>query len=90
MDTKLLPIGSKVHHTGHGDGTIIDYNGTARNEYVQKHLGEELVNIAVSSGLGMAIIDSFYSGDRFPYVIEFDSGYIDVYATYDVTEVVPA
>ena len=82
--SNILPVGSRVMHTGHGAGTITSYNGTTKNTYAEQHLGSPEVSAAVRVGLGAAIVASFYSGDRFPYVITFDSGYRDVYATTDV------
>lgn len=87
MNTKLLPIGTKVNHSGHGVGVIVAYNGRKKNEYVESMLGSSELMGAVNHGLGMAIIESFCSGDRFPYIVKFDSGYQDVYAVDDVTEV---
>lgn len=84
MNTNLLPIGTKVHHTGHGDGVIVKYNGQAPNSYVESMLGSKEVGAAVSAGLGLAIIGGFYNSERFPYVVQFDSGYKDVYSVDDV------
>ncbi len=75
----MLPIKTRVHHIGHGDGTIVAYNGQPKNEYAESCLGTELAASAVQAGLGMAIVNSFYSSDRFPYEVLFDSGYKDVY-----------
>lgn len=83
----MLAIGTKVNHTGHGAGTIVAYNGAKRNEYIEQNLGSPEVAAASMCGLMNAIIASFYDGDRYPYVIQFDSGYKDVYAASDVTEV---
>ena len=84
MHSKLHPIGTRVKHSGHGLGAIVDHNGSAKNEYAEANLGSPIVAVAVSLGLGTAIIGSFYSGDRFPYVVQFDSGYKDVYAPDDL------
>jgi hypothetical protein len=83
MHSKLLPIGTRVKHSGHGLGAIVDHNGSAKNVYVEQNLGSPEVGAAVQAGLGAAIIGSFYSGDRFPYVVTYDSGYTDVYAATD-------
>lgn len=82
-----LPIGTRVHHTGHGDGVIVEYNGQKSNEYAMKNPGCDIVCAAWEAGLGQAIVAGYYGGDRFPYVIQFDSGYTDVYALDDVTEI---
>lgn len=85
MNTTLLPIGTRVKHDGHGPGTIVAHNGAQRNVYVETNLGTEHMNAVVTHGLGAAIVASFYSGDRFPYVVKFDpserypEGYQDVY-----------
>jgi hypothetical protein len=86
MHSKLLPIGTRVKHSGHGLGAVVDYNGSVKNAYVEDNLGTAGM-AAVAAGLGMAVIGSFYSGDRFPYVVQFDSGYTDVYAPDDLEEV---
>jgi len=86
----MLKEGARVYHSGHGLGTIVAHNTRKPNSYAAENLGSELVAVAVSAGLGSAIVDSFYDGARYPYVIQFDSGYKDVYALDDVTEVVVA
>ena len=80
----MLKIGTKVYHSGHGSGIIIAYNGQQPNQYVEQTLGSPLVNEAIQFGLVNAVVNSFYSGKQFPYVIKFDSGYQDVYALTDV------
>lgn len=81
----LLPIGTRVNHSGHGLGTIVAHNGVPRNSYVEANLGSPEIGAAVQAGLGAGIISSFYSGDRYPYIVQFDptkkypSGYKDVY-----------
>jgi hypothetical protein len=84
MQTKLLPIGTRVVHSGHGPGVIVEHNGSAKNEYVEQNLGSPEVAAVVQAGFVAAIIGSFYSGGRFPYVVQFDSGYRDVYAPDDL------
>lgn len=82
----LLPIGTNVHHTGHGDGVIVSYNGVKANTYAMENLGSpEISAVAVKLGLGSALVNSFYSGDLYPYVVQFKSGYKDVYAPVDLT-----
>lgn len=90
MNTTLLPIGTRVNHTGHGNGTIVAYNGTQENSYVIENLGSPEVSAAVQAGLGSAIVESFYGATRYPYVIKYDpteqypNGYQDVYAHGEV------
>lgn len=87
---KLLPIGTRIsHHAGnpdwgHGKGTIVDYNGRKASDYLNNNF-KEAVELAASVGLLDAVVESFYSSDRCPYVIRFDpsekylKGYKDVY-----------
>jgi hypothetical protein len=82
----MLKVGTRVNHTGHGPGTIVSHNTRRPNSYAAENLGGEAVAQAVQMGLGDAIVDSFYDGARYPYVIQFDSGYKDVYALDDVTK----
>jgi hypothetical protein len=85
MNSNLLPIGTLVYHDGHGNGTIVAYNSIQQNTYVEANLGSPEVAAAVSAGLGEAIVSSFYSGSRYPYVVQFEpsdrfpTGYKDVY-----------
>jgi hypothetical protein len=85
MQTKLLHIGTRVVHDGHGPGTIVAHNGVAPASYAVENLGSPEVAAAVGAGLGQAIITSVYSSDRYPYVVHFDpterfpDGYKDVY-----------
>jgi len=80
----LHPIGTRIRHSGHGLGTIVDYNGRKAG-YTAGNLGTAEVGVAVAAGLGPAVIDSFYDGSRYPYIIQFDSGYKDFYSETDVT-----
>jgi hypothetical protein len=83
----MLKIGTRVNHSGHGLGTIVAYNGQKPNTYAENNLGGEVVAQAVQMGLGQAIVNSLYDGTRFPYVIQYDSGYKDVYSLTDVTAI---
>lgn len=81
---ELLPKGSRVNHTGHGHGTIVDYNGTQKNKYLEDK-PEEAIALAAKAGMLGAMVSSFYDGERCPYVVHFDprekypQGYKDVY-----------
>ncbi len=75
----LLPLQTRVHHSGHEFGTIVAYNGQVANSYAVEHLGSPEVGAAVQAGLGQAIVNSFYCAALYPYVVKFDSGYEDVY-----------
>jgi hypothetical protein len=79
----MLKIGTRVNHTGHGLGTIVAYNGSKANTYLMDNLMEQGPPL-VAAGLGQAIISSCYDGARFPYVVQFDSGYKDVYGIDDI------
>lgn len=86
MDSQLLSIGTRIRHAytdGHGAGTIVEYNGVQPNNYLQERM-LEAVDIAVTAGVGMALVSLAYDGSRYPYVVEFDSGYRDVYSPHDV------
>lgn len=82
---ELLPIGTLVYHNGHGNGTIVAYNGVQRNEYIEKNLGSPEVAAASMARLMDGIVESFFSSDRYPYVVQFEpteeysDGYKDVY-----------
>jgi hypothetical protein len=86
----MLKEGARVYHSGHGLGIVVAHNTRQPNSYAAENLGSEVVAMAVGMGLADAIVSSMYDGARYPYVIQFDSGYKDVYALDDVTEVVVA
>jgi hypothetical protein len=83
----MLKVGTRVNHTGHGDGVIVSHNTRQPNSYAAENLGSEVVAMAVGMGLADAIVSSMYDGARYPYVIQFDSGYKDVYSLDDVTAI---
>lgn len=86
MSRNLLPVGTRVRHAypdGHGAGVIVEYNGVPVNNYFQENM-QEAVNIAVGAGVAGALISFAYDGQRYPYVVQFDSGYRDVYSPEDV------
>ena len=86
----LLPLQTRVYHTGHGLGTIVAYNGRVSNDYTATRLDSDVLAQAVQAGLTDAIVNSFYGADRYPYVVHFDAndkypeGYKDVYDVDDV------
>jgi hypothetical protein len=82
----MLPVGSKVYHNGHGVGTIIAYN--LSKPLGDDSLGGDMTAIAIQLGLGAAIVSSMYDGEKFPYIVQFDSGYKDVYAETDFSPLV--
>jgi hypothetical protein len=84
----MLPVGSKVYHSGHGVGTIVAHNSRSPNSYAAENLASELMAMAVQAGLGDAIVSSFYDAARYPYVVQFDSGYKDVYSESDFSPLV--
>lgn len=75
----MLAIGTKVHHSGHGAGVIVGYNGKPAESYALANIGSDIVTFAGHAGLVDAIVDSMYGSDRYPYVVQFDNGYKDVY-----------
>jgi hypothetical protein len=82
----MLALGTKIHHTGHGPGTIIAYN--LNQPLGSNSLGSDMLEAAAQLGLLSALVPAFYNGKDFPYIVQFDNGYKDVYAEGDVTEVV--
>lgn len=82
MTAELLPIGTRVHHSGHKSGVIVGYNQRAE-------IGADRIRQMAELGAQMQLpvllpVDSFYDGARFPYIVRFDSGYTDVYAKSDL------
>lgn len=78
----MLPIGTKIYHQGHGTGTIVAYNNMS-NQYAKRLLEQR----DVLQTIGTLAVETFYPKDKYPYVILFDNGYKDVYATSDVTPI---
>jgi hypothetical protein len=81
--TKLLPIGHRIKHFNGGSGThglgkIVGYNGQMGNIYADEKF-KDAAEISVAAGLGTAFVNSLYDGIRYPYIIQFDNGYKDVY-----------
>lgn len=79
----MLPLQIRVFHQGHGLGTVIAYNGIRPNQYFQQK-PLEAIRLADQAGLVSSLFISAYSGDRYPNVVQFDSGYKDVYADIEV------
>lgn len=88
----MLKIGTRVSHfdggpNTHGLGTIVGYNGVSPNKYAEDK-PEEALELAIPFGLVGTLIESmFYSGERCPYVVQWDNGYKDVYEKESVQEV---
>ena len=80
QSTALLPIGTRVFHTGHGYGRIIDYNQrkplpSAEIEsaaVLARNLGNDAQSRAVGQIVAGALSNSLYDGQRCPYRIRFD------------------
>lgn len=81
----MLPIGTKVFHSGHGEGEVVGHNGVVPNKYFREKPLEAL-EIADHAGMLSGLLASCYSADIYPNIIKFNSGYQDVYAD---TEVLP-
>ncbi len=88
----LLEIGTRVFHTGHKFGTIVAYNGKKVNPYITSKRGTKTLRSLLDEAPNIvipAMIDSFYSSDRFPYIVKYDpskiypDGYQDVYCDND-------
>jgi trans-2-enoyl-CoA reductase len=100
----LLPIGQRVTHLDggpgtHGKGTIVAYNGVKPDSYAAQKpveaanmVAEAFSDSVLKRAMLDAIANSFYSGDRYPYVVHWDprnddsdigkkypDGYKDVY-----------
>lgn len=81
--SELLPIGTLVRHgfgiSGHGPGRIVAYNSTEPNKYLEEKF-TDAVEMAAKVPAGISgLVGSFYDKERFPYVIQFENGYRDVY-----------
>ena len=70
----MLEIGTLVHHSGHGNGEIIDYNGNVENTYAVNHIND------IPDEIVVAVLPSFYPAERYPYIVLFENGYQDVYS----------
>jgi hypothetical protein len=78
----MFQVGDRIHHAGHGPGTVIEVRtGTTNSaaEYLLSERGAEaLANLPAL--LLPALVDAGYTPERYPYRIRFDSGYTDVYS----------
>lgn len=74
----MFQVGQRVSGP-HGLGTIVNLNRTSSNAYFTER-PLEAARIAANLGMEGALTNSVYSGDRYPYVVRFDTGYEDVYA----------
>lgn len=81
----MLAIGTRVNGP-HGLGTIARYNGVRQDSYVAERV-QEAATMAAAVGALDALVGGFYSGDRYPYVVRFDTGYEDVYSDCSLEEV---
>ncbi len=92
---KLLPLQTRVKHFDggpdtHGTGTIVAYNGAKSSSYLETNF-EKAVELASEAGLLGGLVNSFYSGERCPYVVHWDpsekypEGYKDVYEPESLT-----
>lgn len=76
----LLSLGTRVTHRGHGAGTIVSYNGVEPNSYILSRRGlQALQGISSHPVLAAGVMAGVYNGERYPYVVQFDAGYQDVY-----------
>ena len=85
----LLPIGTRVNHFDggphtHGPGTIVEYNCVLDNAYVKENL-PEAAELAAKVGMLSGLVETFYSSDRCPYIVQWDNGYKDVYEPQSLT-----
>jgi len=103
-ERKLFGIGQRVTHFDggpgtHGKGTIVAYNGVKPDSYAAKNPAKAAELVAgcftdpkLKEAMAGALVNSFYDGDRYPYVVQWDprvddsdiarkypNGYKDVY-----------
>ena len=81
----LLPIGTRVEGP-HGEGTIEEYNNipeSSSTEYLFSKRGSVSLNNIPNDIVG-GLINGLYNGRRYPYVIQFDDGYRDVYSPREI------
>jgi hypothetical protein len=66
----------------HGPGTIAEVRADRDESYIDTNKGFEtaLQVGAVAPGIMNLLVDSMYGPGRFPYVVQFDCGYRDVYS----------
>lgn len=74
----MLQVGQRVQGA-HGLGTIVRLNSQQTNRYLAER-PLEAANLAGALGLTDAVVGAFYNGDRYPYIVRFDTGYEDVYS----------
>ena len=75
----MLDTGTRVKHRGHGEGTVVARNTTTAPTYnIEK--GVEIVD----GSMATYYLGYFYTGDKYPNIIQFDTGYCDVYADSEV------
>jgi hypothetical protein len=86
----LFTIGTPVHHTGHGNGVIVGHNGVPplQTDALAHFADLNIANLqpALAGTLTAGMMAGLYSGDQFPYIIEFEDGYKDVYSPSDITK----
>jgi len=75
-------IGTRVKHAGHGEGEVVDHNTRKRHSF--RHIVEGASENALMREM---CVDAFFDGERYPNVIQFDSGYRDVYADQEVQKI---
>lgn len=78
-------VGDRVRHFGHGLGAVVAMNSTQKNLYFQEK-PLDAIKMANNAGLLKGLVDSLYDGDKYPYVVKYDSGYQDVYSESDLEE----
>ena len=64
----LLAIGTRIRGV-HGLGTIIQYNG---QQDLPQYVRDNPAALHEAASLGLITTSSFYTADRYPYVIQFD------------------
>lgn len=78
----MIDIGTRVKGS-HGVGVVVAHNGNPSNNYIDGAI--EALDSDVDTRVVSGLVSSFYSGDRYPNVVLFDTGYQDVYADSELT-----
>jgi len=79
----MFQLGQRVEAGGHGPGTITEVRtptGIDHAAYLMSDRGKEIRNQLPAE----LLVGSFYGPDRYPYKINFDDGYSDVYAEREI------
>lgn len=90
---RLLRIGTRVYHSKHGRGTIVDYNGAppVKDDNILSNKDRFFIvggNSDEVSAVVAGMVSAVYDGRCYPYRIHFDDNHEDVYGPLDISIVV--